>query len=190
MTHPQHDDEVVTIGDTLQVRQLDDAEVRGMEPEAVFALEPLRDDCIVAAARAKAHYLPSFPGWELYSKIIRGDSCFDRRLAAWAIGVTRGFVRARRIAIGQPFGTCRPTNDWHTQAALDALAIVIVGQVPPLPEGFFQVWAGSGEYCRVRDGVAAMMLYGLKLYAAELHYHYGKVKQENFEAELRVLHLE
>lgn len=183
MSQMSPEDEVQTIGDTLAGRELSDQDVRFMEPDEVFALNPLRDDCIEAAARAKAKFLPSVPGWELYARIIRGDSAYDRSLAAWAIGMARGFARAKRLPGGATVESRHWANRWHTQAAMDALAVVITGQTPP-PPGFFSVWTGSEEYFRVRDALSASMLYGLQQYTAELHYHYNRIKQENFAAEL------
>lgn len=184
MSQMSPEDELQTVGDTLAARELSDQDVRFMEPDEVFALTPLRDDCIGAAARAKAKFLPSVPGWELYARIIRGDSAYDRRLAAWAIGMARGFIRAKRIPEGPPFTSRHMTNHWQAQAGLDALGVVITGQTPPLPTHTFKVFAGLDDYDRVRDGVAALMLYGLQQYTAELHYHYNRIKQENFAAEL------
>lgn len=175
MSQMSPEDELQTIGDTLAARELSDQDVRFMEPDEVFALNPLRDDCIEAAARAKAKFLPSVPGWELYARIIRGDSAYDRRLAAWAIGMTRAYWRAER-ADGRGRLVLSPLEGaWASSIAVEALGIVING-----PTGA----RGFSVSDKVRDEVAALMTYGLKQYTAELHYHYNRIKQENFAAEL------
>jgi hypothetical protein len=175
MSQMSPEDELQTIGDTLAARELSDQDVRFMEPDEVFALNPLRDDCIEAAARAKARFLPSVPGWELYARITRGDKMFDRRLAAWAIGLMRGYARARMIP---------GHRGWQAQAALDALELTLTGRPPPFPIGQFVPRAIKRDHDRARDDVSALMLYGLQQYTAELHYHYNRIKQENFAAEL------
>lgn len=145
-----------------------------------FAVTELSDECIDAANRAALQFDRTYPGWQLYSRIVRGDTMFDRQLAAWAIGCARGYTRAKKIN-GQ--GVVAPRgrrNDWIAQAGIDALEFVINGkydEAAHVAAGRLDVWAP--KYRKVRASLTRMMLDGFAFYQAELHYQYMRVLREN-----------
>lgn len=145
-----------------------------------FATVELSDECIDAANRTAREFDPDYPGWQLYSRIVRGDTVFDRQLIAWAIGCARTYVRAKKLN-GQ--GVVAPRgrrNDWIAQVGVDALEFVIAGkydEAAHVAAGRLAVWAP--KYRKVRGSLTAMMLDGFANYQAELHYHYMRVLRDN-----------
>jgi hypothetical protein len=103
---------------------------RFLEPEEKFALSPIHDDVIDAGARATAKFAPSFPGWQLHSRIYRGERMFDRQLAAWAVSMARAVSRARKTNGRQIVAPRVRRGDWIMQAGLDAMTFTIKGAFP------------------------------------------------------------
>jgi hypothetical protein len=145
-----------------------------------FATAELTDECVDAANRTGPMFDPTYPGWQLYSRIVRGDTVFDRQLIAWAIGCSRAFARAKKLN-GQ--GVVAPRgrrNDWIAQAGVDALEFVINGKYDEsahVAAGRLAVW--TPKYRKVRGSITAMMLDGFANYQSELHYQYMRVMREN-----------
>jgi hypothetical protein len=158
-----------------------DYQLRGLDVEQVFALNPIPDDCVDAAILANAQFDISFPGWELYSKAIRGDDCFDRKLVAWAYVSARIYTRARKSNGRAVVTKDSRRNEWIRQAALDALHCAVFNKFPEASVYEFSEDNGLAHktYRRVRDSLAALMRYGLSLYAQELHYQYSRVRRYN-----------
>lgn len=156
-----------------------DWNLRGRDADQAFAQVVLSDTCIDAANRASRNYGLMFPAWELYCRVLRGDTMFDRKLRAWSILGGRAYARARQIN-GHPVVAKRARrNEWIAQASVDALHFVIHGkfdEAAHVAAGRLDVWTPS--YRRVRDAVSSMMLFGFDSYRAELHYQYWKVLRE------------
>jgi hypothetical protein len=150
--------------------------------DQVFAYTQLSDACIDAANRAGKQFDGSYPGWQVYSRMVRGDTMFDRQLTAWAIGCARAYVRGKKInghAVVAPRGR---RNDWVAQAGVDALEFVIFGkydEAAHVAAGRLDVWAPM--YRKVRKSLTALMIDGFANYHAELHYQYMRVMRENRE---------
>ncbi|MBB3227017.1 hypothetical protein FHW69_001618 [Luteibacter sp. Sphag1AF] len=150
--------------------------VEMMSAEDAFSMPELSDECVDAINRAAKMFAPEYPGWELYSRIVRGDTIFDRRLAAWAIGMARAYVRARKgngHAVVAPRGR---RNNWVSQAGIDALEFVITGRYgdpASVTAERLRVW--HTKYQRIRGELAATMAVGLKNYQAELEHQYAAV---------------
>lgn len=156
------------------------------DPSSLFASSSLPDDCIDAANRAAKKFSPGFPGWQLYSRIVRGDAVFDRQLASWAIGVTRRYSRAIRKT-GHPVVAKRNrSNDWIAQAGLDALHFVIFGNYPESARGRTDGLDISHEdFIRLRNDVVKMIGVGFSIYTAELHYQLSLVRRDNSRIDKR-----
>jgi hypothetical protein len=154
-----------------------DYDLRGKEPEQVFALEPLPDECIDAANRTAAMYDPSFPGWALYSRIVRGDKVFDRQLAAWAIRSARIYSRAKKVN-GRRVIRPKTRGRWIAQAGIDALELVIrcgeTRQVMHHAQSALSAEKLFGIehriYAKFRGDLAAMMMVGFHGYVNTLHW--------------------
>lgn len=150
--------------------------------DQVFACPQLSDACVDAANRAAKQFEQGYPGWQLYSRIVRGDTMFDRQLTAWAIGCARAYVRAKKVnghAVVAPRGR---RADWIAQAGVDALEFVIFGkydEAAHVAAGRLDVWAPM--YRKVRKSLTAMMIDGFANYHAEIHYQYMRVMRENRE---------
>lgn len=139
----------------------------------------LSDACIDAANRTAKLFDARYPGWALYSRIVRGDSIYDRQLAAWAIGMARQHTRTRKTngqAVVAPRGR---RNDWIAQAGVDALEFIVFGRYSETAEDIddrLGVW--PTKYARVRGELASVMRVGLDNYVAELHYAYHQIIRE------------
>lgn len=141
---------------------------RGMEPEEKFAHTPIMDDCIDAGIRASRNFSDGFPGWQLHSRIYRGERLFDRQLAAWAVGLARSVARARKENGQAVIAKRGRRNDWIMQAGLDALTIVIKGREPATPkERARELGADDKTFTKLRNLLAAGMLDGWNHYDAE-----------------------
>jgi hypothetical protein len=150
--------------------------VRVVTTDQRFARVELSDTCIDAANRTASKFDAGYPGWELYSRIVRGDTVFDRKLAAWAVSAARLYSRARKVnghAVVAPRGR---SGAWIAQAGLDALEFVIHGYYTESAYTMAE-WFGKddSQYRKFRGEVAALMLDGFEMYRSELHYQYSRV---------------
>lgn len=156
-----------------------DRNIRQRDVDQHFATPVLSDTCIDAANRTARRFASGYPGWELYSRIVRGDTMFDRRLMAWAIGCARAYSRSRKMNSHAVVSARGRRNDWVAQAAIDALEYVISGrwsESAALAADRFGKF--HGDYRKFRSTIAAMMLDGLAEYQAELHYQYHRVRRD------------
>jgi hypothetical protein len=159
-----------------------DYDIRGKEPEQVFALEPLPDECIDAANRTAAMFDPSLPGWQLYSRIVRGDKVFDRQLAAWAIRSARIYSRAKKVN-GRRVVRPKTRGRWIAQAGIDALELVIrCGETRQVMHHAESASAAANRfgvdnevYAQFRGNLAAMMMVGFNGYVSTLHWQLTRV---------------
>lgn len=156
-------------------RGMSDYDIRGRGIEQVFALNPIPDDCIDAANRAGPMFDRHFPGWQLYSRIIRGDRLFDRQLAAWAISMGRMYSRAKKVNGRHVVRVTARKNTWIAQASVDALEFVIQGEFsrPSAPTAD-QLGIDNELYSRFRIALAAMIAIGFQGYSAILHWEYTR----------------
>lgn len=154
-------------------------DIIGRDTDEAFAMPELSDHCIDAANRTAKLFDAHYPGWQLYSRVVRGDSLYDRQLAAWAIGMARQHTRARKTngqAVVAPRGR---RNDWIAQAGVDALEFVILGGYAEYArEVERRLGIHHATYLKIRGELAAMVADGLDNYTAELHYQYYRVLRE------------
>lgn len=159
-----------------------DWNLRGLEPEQKFAQTPMRPDCIDAANRAQRSN-PMFPGWQLYSRMVRGDTCFDRCLAAYSISLARAFTRARKLNGRAVVGSRYRSNDWIAQCAVDALEFVIAGRHSASAQAREEALSINDEtYAHIRNTLADFIGSALEDFRHELHYLLRKVEAENRRA--------
>lgn len=151
-------------------------DIIGRDTDEAFAMPELSDACIDAANRTAKLFHPSYPGWELYSRVMRGDSLYDRKLAAWSIGMARRYARTHQVSGWSVVPPRVRENDWIAQAGVDALENIIFGKYSASAQASADRFAIDNElYKRVRDGVAVLMAGGFASYQLELQVQYAKV---------------
>jgi hypothetical protein len=148
-------------------------DILGRDTDEAFAMPELSDACIDAANRTARLFDAHYPGWQLYSRVVRGDTVYDRQLAAWAIGMARQHTRTRKTngqAVVAPRGR---RNDWIAQAGIDALEFVLTGRHE---ENSWDAEARLGIhhaiYAKIRGELGALMAEGLECYSVELRHQY------------------
>ena len=156
-----------------------DWQLRGMDAEQKFAQTPMRDDCIDAANRTQRQH-PNFPGWQLYSRIVRGDACFDRTLAAYAISLARAFSRAKKRNGHSVVARRGRRNGWIAQCGLDALEFAILGRYSETARGAASVLHVDNEvYQRVRGNLADFMMEWFGDFRSDLEHELSLVERAN-----------
>ena len=147
-----------------------------------FSTPDLSEYCIEAANRTSRLFDPSYPGWQLYSRIARNDTLFDRQIAAWSIGMARRYARTRRISGWSVVRPSLRSNDWVSQAGIDAAEYLVAGRYSATAKARADGFDIDDEmYKRLRDGVAYLMARGFCSYQLELQAQYAKVLRENDE---------
>lgn len=143
-----------------------------------FAVSPILDRCIDAAAVAQQSFSDAYPGWQIYSRIIRGDEVFDRQLQAWAILMARAVSRARKLNGRQFVGPRGRSPHWVAVAGCDALDHLLFRKYA-ISAGARAALLGCDNeaYSRLRDTVAACMHEGFDNYVGELHRAYRIVRR-------------
>lgn len=153
-----------------------DYDIRALEIEQIFALNPLPDNCIDAANLAAQKFPLRFPGWQIYCRIVRGESVFDRQITAWAIGAARIYSRMRKTNGRQVVGHAS-RGPWIAQAAVDAVESVILGKsARSAATSSLQHGVDDEMYARFRNELAGLILLGFQGYAAELHCQFYRVR--------------
>lgn len=161
-----------------------DWSIRGRDADQVFASAQLSDTALSAAVRVSARFDTSFPGWQLYRRVVAGVGLFDRQLEEWAVtnarmlscmtkttrtGQLRSYIGA--ISRGKP--------GWVDQAGRDALDFAIHKRYAAgLNERSDRFGVHETVYQSIRDPVAAGMCIGLETFASEIHAEYFRVRWE------------
>jgi hypothetical protein len=157
-----------------------DWSLRGMGVEDRLAR--MSEDTIDAANRAQRQN-PNFPGWQLYTRVVLGDFCFDRQLAAYAIALARAYSRTRKLNGRAVVGARYRGNEWLTICAYDALEFVIFGRYSAsAPSRHEQLGVDAETYAHIRNTLAACLGSGLEDFRSELQYMLRKVEAENRRA--------
>jgi len=169
--------------DAIGVEQLSDWDVRNMEAEEAFSLNPIPDDCVDAANRASALFDQKFPGWELYCLVARNDLCFKRKLLAWGISCARLYTRATKQNGKPVVAKGSRQNEWIRWAADDALHFLCHSRFPHGSQIGREMGVTNMTYQRVRVAIAKLCIAGFKTYSNELHYQYRSVGRQNFRQE-------
>lgn len=155
-------------------------DITDRDTDEAFASPELSDHCLDAAKRTAGLFHKAYPGWELYSRIVRGDCLYDRKLVAWAIGMARRYARTHKVSGWSVVPPRVRSNDWIAQAGVDALENLIAGKYSDNAFATAQRLGCDEElYKRVRDGVAVLMAGGFAAYQLELQIQYVKVVREH-----------
>lgn len=173
---------VAVTDEILVMESSGDWDIRSLEPEQKFARIGLSYDCIDAANRTQ-RMNPNFPGWQLYSRIIRGDTCFDRKLVSYAIRMAYTFARARKRN-GKDVVWERYRGPWLAQCGIDALERIIYGKHSESARVRGTTLGVDIEtYARVRKMLIAFMALELDEFTNGLHYMLRRVEAENRRAQ-------
>lgn len=144
-------------------------DIIGRDTDEAFAMPELSDACIDAANRTARLFDARYPGWALYSRIFRGDSIYDRQLAAWAISMARRYSRTHKVSGWSVVAPRARDNDWIAQAGVDALEKMVFGKYSASAQGNADRLRVDNEmYKRVRNAVASLMAGGFVAYQMEL----------------------
>jgi len=152
--------------------------LRGVDMDALFAASPISDWAIDAAARAAAHFDPSFPGWALYRRMVTGDALMDRQLEAWAILCARALARSEKRN-GRPYVApkTRGKPGWIAQAGRDALDYALFGRFPcGVCERADQFGVSQMTYQAIRDPIAGAIWSASQNYRAIIHCEFWRAR--------------
>lgn len=168
----------MTVAESAESLQIGgDWSLRGMGLEDRLA--QMSADTIDAANRAQRQN-PNFPGWQLYTRVVMGDFCFDRQLAAYAVSLARAYARTRKLNGRAVVGARYRRNDWITACAYDALEFVIFGRYSvSAPSRHASLGVDAETYAHIRNTLAAFLGAGLEDFRSELQYMMRKVEAEN-----------
>jgi hypothetical protein len=161
-----------------------DWSIKGRDADQVFACQQLSDTAMTAAVRVTARFDASFPGWQLYRRVVAGVGLFDRHLEYWAVTNARLLSRmTKRTPQGQHRtyigAISRSKPGWVAQAGRDALDFAIYKRYAAgLNERSAMFGVRDETYQAIRDPVAAGMCIGLETFASELHAEYFRVRRE------------
>lgn len=139
--------------------------LRGLDVDQVFARPELSDDALTAACLTTARFDPSFPGWQLYRRIVAGFTCFDGELREWAQGVGALLSLAHR---GDGRAYIAKRGEWIAVASRDALDAVVTGMSPVETVRARQLGIDLKTYRRIKHPLAACMEVGMQTFRAEL----------------------
>lgn len=158
-----------------------DWSLRGVDADQVFACQQLSDDAMTAAVRVSARFDPSFPGWQLYRRIVAGVGLFDRQLEAWAVGTARSLARMRKRSGREYIRSANRHPAWIAQAGRDALDFAIYGKYAATTQARSdQFGVHHDTYRKIRDPVSAGMWIGVDTFKSELHAEYLRIRRHNY----------
>ena len=172
-------DEVSVTGSTDEAAAVETPRER-MSIEEYFAITPMMGTCIDAANRASRHFDSEFPGWELYARIVRGETSHDAKLQEWAIAGAR-MLSVSRQNNGHPYIRTSILGEWVDFAALDAFSQVVGLPIPSARSRGDEFGIKVDTYLKVFKPVNAMMHMGLMLYTSDLEFEFKCVKHDERE---------
>ena len=146
-----------------------------------FSRAELSDDALTAAIWTTARFDKTFPGWQLYRRIIAGYEMLDRDLLAWAIGCAHQLARAKTRG-GHDYLRSDARGPWIALAAADALCGVIYWRFPVHADkrGYVR-GVRLQTYAKIRGPLTACMVRGLESFRSELHYQYFRVRKAQID---------
>ena len=157
-----------------------DWSLRGVDADQVFASQQLSDTAMTAAVRVTARFDPSFPGWQLYRRVVAGVNLFDRHLEACAVSNARMLSRMKKRDGRDYIQPSLRRPDWIAQAGRDALDYAIYGKyaasLEARADAFNVHWK---TYKRIREPIAAGLWIGLQTFQAEIHAEYFRVRRRD-----------
>ena len=152
-----------------------DYDLRGISIEQLFALRRLPDICIDAANRAGRSVGGYFPGWQFYSRIVRGDTLWDNTLYAWGMFTARALSRSK-LSSGQPYMKPSTRGRWVAYAGALAVRDFIHGYEPaPVTQATALGAPNYHTYSRIYVPVRGGMALGVAAYQNALREHMRKL---------------
>ena len=146
--------------------------LKAVDADAPFSRPELSDEALTASIWATLRFDSTFPGWQLYRRIVAGCEIFDRDLLAWAIGCARQLARATTRG-DRDYLRSDARGPWIALAAADALCAVIYGRFPVhADERGYVRGVRLQTYAKIREPLTACMVRGLENFRSELHYQY------------------
>lgn len=158
-----------------------DWSLRGVDADQVFASQQLSDTAMTAAVRVTAKFDPSFPGWQLYRRVVAGTDLFNRELEDWAVSTAWMLATAHKVKGREYVKASSRRPDWVAQAGLDALDHVVCGRYAAgLGDRADAFGVSPKTYQRIRDPMAACMSIGLEMFATELRGEYFRTRKRDY----------
>lgn len=157
-----------------------DWQLRGVDADQIFASQQLSDTAMTAAVRVTARFDASFPGWQLYRRVVAGVGLFDRHLEGWATSSARMLATSHQYKGRHYLKPSSYREDWVDQAGRDALDFAIGRRFAAGLSDRAETFAVSPKtYQKIRDPVAGALCIGLQTFQAELHAEYFRVRRED-----------
>lgn len=150
------------------------------DPDAPFSRPELSDRALTAAVWTTARFDKSFPGWQLYRRIMVGFDGFDEELLEWATGCAWALAQAKTRG-GRDYLRADARGPWIDWAAADAMYCAIYGRYPVRSLGGVIRGERFQTYSKVRDPVCAGIRAGLESFRSELHYQYHRAGKAYFD---------
>lgn len=159
----------------------DDMAKRLVNVDQAFATQQLSDTAWTAAACVTAKFDPSFPGWELYRRIVAGVTLFDGDLEQWAVSTAWMLATVHKVKGREYVKASSRRFDWVAQAGRDALDYVVCGRYADgLAERADAFGVSPKTYQRIRDPMAACMSIGFETFANELRSEYFRARKRDY----------
>lgn len=151
------------------------------DPDVPFSRPGLSDRALTAAVWTTARFDKSFPGWQLYRRIMVGFDGFDAELLEWATSCAWALARAK-TRNGRDYLRADARGPWIAFAAADALHCAIFGRYPSGADGNGAIHGVRlATYRKVRDPVAGGLILGLESFRSELHYQYHRAAKAQID---------
>lgn len=173
----QNDPELGSLEETVG----GDWQVKGRDAD--LKLLDISLDVIDAARETKAMFHKGFPGWELHSRINRGDLVFDRVIAAFGVRMARIVSRATKLNGKRNTAFVRRASrhcPWIAQCGIDAVGFLVIQRYSTSAvEAAALAGVDDELYSRLRSTVALLMYEGFETYMAELRFQLALVERNN-----------
>ena len=158
-----------------------DWQIRGRDAD--LKLLDISPDVIDAARETKAKFHKAFPGWELHSRVNRGDRVFDRTIAAFGIRMARIMARATKVNGQRNSSYVRRDarrNDWISQCGIDAVEFLITKRyATSVIEAASLLGVDNEVYGKLRAALSVLIFDGFDSYMSELRFQLARVEREN-----------
>lgn len=154
-----------------------DYDIRGRDMDQRFANAHLDDDALSAAVLTTVSFDPSFPGWQLYRRIVAGVDLHNRELEEWVIGCARLLAKARNRKTGRMY--VQGSHKWIDTVARDALASFISGHPVRYAARAREIGVHPDTYKKMLAPMMSGIANGFDEYRTHLSINLRKVRQLN-----------
>ena len=154
-----------------------DWHLRGLDVDQVFASPHLSDDALTAACLTTARFDQSFPGWQLYRRIVAGFTMFDEELRDWARATAWALAGSTVRRTGRAYVAESARGPWIDEAATDALGAVVSGVQPVERNRAEMLGVHKLTYRKIAKPMAGGIAIGFETFRAELNARYFSVRK-------------